>query len=229
MASAQRLLPPEPPREPTPINLPRKMSFSPVAGGGVVLVVGAVVVASTWLSGVRGAPSIAVPAPVASSGGTRLSIPTPTDVMLTMASPTWTRTPTATSTPTITPPAQTQASPPAPSPTPTPAPTPTQTTKTIAPTFPDVHVAAGGRECLRSGSGPYAAAAATDQTTTCSFASSVWSAYHSAGLNGRGGRLKLAQPGSTGQLIVNCSGGQPALCSAGAGHVAIYGGRLIVG
>lgn len=95
-------------------------------------------------------------------------------------------------------------------------------------TFPTVRVPEG-KECARTGSGPFAAAGTANASTSCPFAINVRDAYV-ANLNGAAGTVRAYSPTTKLWYDMKCSGSQPVLCTGGkAGRVIIYGGDLKVG
>nr|NLI49605.1 hypothetical protein [Propionibacterium sp.] len=104
---------------------------------------------------------------------------------------------------------------------------PSSTQSTPASSYPDVR---GFRECERSGTGPYAAVATGNASTSCGFAVNVWRAYRASGINGGSGTVTASSPATGKTYEVACSGSQPAVCTGGtAGRILIYGGRLVSG
>ncbi len=174
-------------------------------------------------------PPVATPAP---SPSTPPPSATPT--------PTPTPTPTATPTPSDTPTEDpiTQSPTPEPATTtvyvPAPQPGPTKTVE-VVPTKPDtpedypvVRVPAG-KECSRSGNGPFSAAGTANSTTSCAFANNVRDVYIE-NLNGADGKIRVYSPTTKQTYDMQCSGWQPVLCVGGkAGRVVLYGGELTVG
>ena len=217
---------------PTPAQGPAAAPNRPSRLPWVVLLVVLALIAAVggaFASGVfdpKTPPPVATPAPVP-------------------ATPTPSATPTPTPTPTATPTADsptTAAVAPAPSPepavstvyVPAPQPGPTQTVVVAPPKpdtpdfYPTVHVPAG-RECSRSGNGPFSAAGTANATTSCAFADNVRDVYVEQ-LNGADGTIRVYSPTTKQTYDMRCSGSQPVLCVGGkAGRVVLYGGELTVG
>jgi hypothetical protein len=90
-------------------------------------------------------------------------------------------------------------------------------------------VAPGGKECARSGTGPYAAVGTDNESTSCPFAINVQAAYLESGLDGGPGTVTAYSPVTGKTYDLSCSGSQPVLCTGGvAARVVIYGGELRV-
>ena len=90
-------------------------------------------------------------------------------------------------------------------------------------------VAPGGKECARSGVGPYAAVGTDNESTSCPFAINVQAAYLESGLNGAPGTITAYSPVTDKTYDMSCTGSQPVLCTGGvAARVVIYGGELHV-
>ena len=95
-------------------------------------------------------------------------------------------------------------------------------------TYPTVYVTEG-KECSRTGSGPFAASGTANASTSCAFAINVRDAYVNT-LNGGSGTIRAYSPTTKLWYDMQCSGSQPVLCTGGkAGRVIIYGGQLRVG
>jgi len=83
-----------------------------------------------------------------------------------------------------------------------------------------------GKECGRSGSGRYAAAAAGNNHTTCPFALNVRKEYQGSGANGAEIRLRVYSPVTKKRYDMDCSGDQPVMCVGGSDAlVYLYGGE----
>jgi len=83
-----------------------------------------------------------------------------------------------------------------------------------------------GKECGRSGSGRYAAAAAGNDHTTCPFALNVRKEYQGSGANGAEIRLRVYSPVTKQRYDMDCSGDQPVMCVGGSDAlVYLYGGE----
>jgi len=82
-----------------------------------------------------------------------------------------------------------------------------------------------GRECVRSGSGEYAAAAAGSDITSCPFAINVRKAYLAAAKNGEEVRIVVYSPVTKKKYTMTCVGDQPVECTGGNNAVVyLYGG-----
>jgi len=209
---------------PEHLQLQRTMRVGPTAGAAAVGLL-AIVAAAALLPGLGGGVT-ATPARTPSASAT----PTPPSAAvaavptgpLTLAplpgtSPTQTATPTTASPTRSASKATASARPSSAAPA----------TTTPASAYPDVR---GFRECDRSGTGPFAAVATGNSSTSCGFAVNVWQAYRDRGLNGGSGTVTAASPATGKTYEVTCSGSQPAVCTGGtAGRVLIYGGRLVAG
>ena len=95
--------------------------------------------------------------------------------------------------------------------------------------YPVVEVAQG-KECARTGTGPFAAVGTANKSTTCGFAGNVRKAYLKAHPDGGDGTVTAHCPTTKKNCGMSCAGSQPVLCTGGvAGRVIIYGGELQVG
>lgn len=83
-----------------------------------------------------------------------------------------------------------------------------------------------GQECRRQGTGPYAAAAAGNETTTCAFALATQDAYRRANpAPGQGIRITAWSQARGQDVALRCTGAQPVKCVSSTGAlVYLYGG-----
>lgn len=98
--------------------------------------------------------------------------------------------------------------------------------------WPDVVAPPGSVECVRVGTGAFAAAAVSDpSTTTCPFARNVRAAYADSGLNGAAGAVKADSPVTGRTYTMNCRPEAGVIiCEGGTNAlVMIYGGQLQYG
>lgn len=85
-----------------------------------------------------------------------------------------------------------------------------------------------GRECGRSGNGPYAAAASANEYTSCPFALSVRDAYVQSGAHGASVSIDVFSSITQTWYTMRCSGDQPVTCVGGNQAVVyVYGGTAI--
>jgi hypothetical protein len=106
---------------------------------------------------------------------------------------------------------------------PSPEPPPWTSTGEPAPRYPPLSLP--GKECVREGTGPYAAAAAGTTLTSCSFAINVRHAYLSSGSNRTAVILEVYSPMTGLRYMMSCTGDQPVVCSGGNQAVVyLYGG-----
>ncbi len=85
-----------------------------------------------------------------------------------------------------------------------------------------------GRECVRRGSGPYAAAAAGNDSTSCQFAAAVREAYLSAGAPGTQITVSAFSQARGSSVPMTCSPA-PVACESGDGAVVfLYGGEAVI-
>jgi serine/threonine-protein kinase len=96
-------------------------------------------------------------------------------------------------------------------------------TPTTATGYPPV--ALPGRECGRTGTGPYAVAATGTSLTSCPFALNVRDAYVRSRANGAAVSISVFSPVARKGYAMRCSGEQPVTCSGGNNAVVyLYGG-----
>lgn len=193
---------------------PRKGKVGIIVGGIAIVLAAALGIAYALGAFSPPAPAkTATPAPVAPHPS-----PTPSALPTTTPVPAYT-TPPVTPAPYVPPPPPAFTPPPVVVTVPPPV---------AAPTYPTVRVPVG-KECSRTGSGPFAASGTANSTTSCSFAKNVREAYV-RDLNGADGSIRAFSPTTKQTYTLNCSGTQPVLCTGGrAGRVVIYGGQLRVG
>lgn len=86
-----------------------------------------------------------------------------------------------------------------------------------------------GRECGRSGTGPYAAAAAGNDSTSCAFAVAVRSAYLDSGRAGTATTITAHSQARNADVTMRCRTRQPVRCDSGDGAtVYLYGGEAVL-
>jgi hypothetical protein len=92
-----------------------------------------------------------------------------------------------------------------------------------SPSYPEMSLT--GKECGRTGDGPYAAAAAANDHTSCPFALNVRDQYVGSGGNGSAVSITAHSPVTNKDYTMQCSGSQPVTCSGGNDAVVyLYGG-----
>lgn len=87
-----------------------------------------------------------------------------------------------------------------------------------------------GRECARTGTGPYAAVAAGNSRTSCAFAQAVQTAYLAGDNLGSATVVTAHSQARNADVSMRCGTGQPVRCDSGDGAtVYLYGGRAVIG
>ena len=105
---------------------------------------------------------------------------------------------------------------------------PVTSAPTTAAAYPAARIT--GRECARTGTGPYAATAAGNDRTSCAFAVAVQRAYVAAGGAGSTTTVTAYSQARDANVRLLCTDDQPAQCVSSTGAlVFLYGGEAVVG